>query len=896
MVTEQLNEGTDTLQSSISYILGANLENLTLTGTAAITGSGNTLHNVLIGNSGNNVMAGGGDADTLAGGGGDDAYLFSVGDGIDTIQDVATIGEGNRVLFGVGILQSDLTFTQDQAARTLTIQVGSSGTDQLILTNFDPTNANGSLVIETLVFADGNQASLASLFGGSINHVPMVVTPLANQTVPEDAPLSIGVPANTFADRDPGDLLTYSATVANGTELPAWLNFNATMRTFTGTPDDAQVGNLDLRVTATDSGNLTVSNVFTLTVTNVNETPIVSKPLADQHATEDAPFSFVVPTTTFADQDTIHGDALTYSATIAGGAPLPTWLSFNAATRTFSGIPLNDNVGLIKLAVKATDTGGLNANSTFTITVQNVNNTPMVANLIPDQHAMQGMTFNLMVAANTFADIDVGDVLTYSANRSSGAPLPGWLSFNPATRTFTGTPQAGDIGSLDVRVTVTDTGALSTNDVFAFTIAPSSGTSGNDILVGTAGNDLLDGLGGDDTLQGLEGNDTLIGGAGNDLLDGGAGTDSMTGGTGNDTYIVSTGDSVVETANNGLDTVQSNATWTLGSNLEVLTLTGTANINGTGNTLDNLLTGNSGANVLTGGAGNDVYVMSTGDTVVEGTGAGTDTVLSDVTTTLGANVELLILIGTNAINGIGNSVANTITGNNAANILNGGAGADILAGLDGNDTYIVDNAGDVVFEMANKGIDMVQSSVSYALAANVENLTVTSTMAINGTGNGLNNVLTGNSGANRLTGADGTDSLRGNGGNDTLNGGNGNDTFLFGQGEGQDLIQDNSGPVDKLFYDAGINPLDLIISRQVNDLRIAIHGTTDQVMIQNWYMGTTNRTEMIQAGNGQTLLSTRVDQLIQAMASFSQQSGLTWDQAINQQPAQVQSILAASWQ
>jgi Ca2+-binding RTX toxin-like protein len=282
--------------------------------------------------------------------------------------------------------------------------------------------------------------------------------------------------------------------------------------------------------------------------------------------------------------------------------------------------------------------------------------------------------------------------------------------------------------------------------------------------------------------------------------------------------------------------------------------------------------------------------------VIEGSNAGIDTELSDVTTTLSANVEFLVLTGTNAINGTGNNLANGITGNVAANMLNGGMGTDILAGLDGNDTYVVDHTGDLVIELANNGVDTVQSSVTYTLATNVENLTLIGTTAINGTGNTLDNFVLGNSATNVLTGANGNDTLRGGMGNDTMNGGSGNDTFLFGRGDGQDLLQDNSGGADKILYDAGINPLDLVISRQVNDLRIAIHGSTDYVSVQNWYSSSTNRTEAIQAGNGQTLLSTQVDQLIQAMAGFTSQTGLTWDQAISQRPQDVQTVLAASWQ
>ena len=174
--------------------------------------------------------------------------------------------------------------------------------------------------------------------------------------------------------------------------------------------------------------------------------------------------------------------------------------------------------------------------------------------------------------------------------------------------------------------------------------------------------------------------------------------------------------------------------------------------------------------------------------------------------------------------------------------------------------------------------------------------------------NGL--TLIGNAGVNTLTGTGlndvvngggGDDTLRGDLGNDTVNGGSGNDTFLFGSGDGQDLVKDISGSADKLLFDGGINPLDLVLSRQANDLRLAIHGSSEQITVQNWYTGSVNRTETIQAGNGQTLLSTQVDQLIQAMAQFTTDTGLSWDAASGGagdpgQQAQFQGIIAANWQ
>ena len=115
------------------------------------------------------------------------------------------------------------------------------------------------------------------------------------------------------------------------------------------------------------------------------------------------------------------------------------------------------------------------------------------------------------------------------------------------------------------------------------------------------------------------------------------------------------------------------------------------------------------------------------------------------------------------------------------------------------------------------------------------------------------------------------------------------------------VLISKSGSADKVSCESGINPLDLVISRQANDLRLAIHGSSDQITVQNWYVGTTNRIETIQAGNGDVLLSTQVDQLVQAMAQFTTDTGVSWDNAIAgggtpQQQTQFQGIITASWQ
>ena len=324
-----------------------------------------------------------------------------------------------------------------------------------------------------------------------------------------------------------------------------------------------------------------------------------------------------------------------------------------------------------------------------------------------------------------------------------------------------------------------DVGSYQRSHIVEFSLPAS--TDNADSLTGTPNADTLEGIGGSDSLVGL---------AGDDLLNGGAGADTLTGGAGNDTYVVDdAGDRVIEAAGGGTDLVQSSITYTLAAEVENLTLTGTAAINGTGNALANAITGNSannvlnggaGADTLTGGAGNDTYVVDdAGDRVIEAAGGGTDLVQSSITYTLAAEVENLTLTGTAAINGTGNALANAITGNSANNVLDGLAGADTLTGGAGNDTYVVDDSGDRVIEAAGGGTDLVQSSITYTLAAEVENLTLTGTAAINGTGNALANAITGNSANNVLDGGAGDDTLVGGGGRDLLSGGTGADLFRY---------------------------------------------------------------------------------------------------------------------
>ncbi|HAV4464771.1 putative Ig domain-containing protein [Acinetobacter baumannii] len=770
---------------------------------------GNTANNSLIGNSGNNYLDGRTGSDYMAGGAGDDYYVVDVTDTIITDEDGNTrIIDGDQV-------------AEDFDAGTDTIELWQDarfiGQDE----NGNPVLTNNYRLLEDNIENLVLKGSAKTAFGNGLDNI---ITSNAQDNYidglgGDDTYIYTkggGTDTYSFYD-DLSATNTLQIQGYNSSDVFAQKYGNSVYLSFKGTSDHIWLSNYYVADTESntykmdqiefDSGTVWSSSDIDTLVNRAanNHAPTVNAAIPIITSNQGAVFSYKFASNVIIDQDA--WDYLSYKITLttkdSNGQyePIPSWLSFDVTTQTLSGTPPSSVVGNLSFFYWGTDMYGYGTGTSFTLKVNPPNQAPTVLNPIADQSVTDAKAFNYTVPSTTFKDLD-GDTLTYTATLEDGSPLPPWLTFNASTNVLSGT-SPDYAGALNIKITAKDTANQTVSDIFKLTFVVQNLT-----VNGTSSIDTLYGASGNDTITGLAGNDVLYGQSGNDTLNGGTGNDTMYGGKGDDIFVIdSSTDIVNENANEGIDTVQSSITYSLGNNVENLTLTGTTAINGTGNALNNTLLGNSAINTLTGGAGddyldggagndkllgglgNDVYVVdSTTDTITENTNEGIDTVRSSVTYTLGNNLENLTLTGTTAINATGNALNNTLIGNSAVNTLTGGAGDDYLdggAGNDkllgglGNDVYVVDSTTDTITENTNEGIDTVRSSVTYTLGNNLENLTLTGTTAINATGNALNNTLIGNNEVNILNGGAGNDILDGQGGNDQFTGGTGSDTLIY---------------------------------------------------------------------------------------------------------------------
>lgn len=789
-VIELANGGTDTVASSINYILydpvtSNHIENVTLTGTANLTATGNSLRNVLIGNTGNNILSGGGGNDslrgnegndTLDGGTGSDTLIGGTGDDVyyvDHSQD--TVSEaGNGGIDTVWTSVSGYALSDDVENLNLGLGVAAGSGNSLgnILTgNASNNTLDGKTGNDTLFGGAGNDTLIGgsgadSMQGGAGDDVYRVdnIGDIAEETLAGSGGIDrVEITAHHVMGTGIENLLVLGSGDVGGTG-------NTLNNIMTGFKGDNLLNGMD--------GN-----------------------------------------------DTLYGDD--GEDTLIGGEGVDVFYGgegndlfvLDSATEVIFSA-LNDGIDTVQIAASYTlsehlenlildGTGHFSGtgNAAANRMTGNDGHNGLFAGSAND--SLFGGAGNDTLDGGTGADSMVGGtgndlyLVDHANDKVSESSASGGIDTVQSVISYA-------LGSNLEHLTLTGTANVN-----------ATGNSLANTLTGNAGNNLLFGDGGNDVLNGNGGNDTL---------DGGSCNDTMSGGTGDDTYVLSgSGDVIIELAGQGTDTVISAASLILAETFENLTLSGTAGLTGTGNAAANVLTGNSGANlltglagndtldggagadtldggtgndVMTGGTGNDLFIVdAAGDVVVEAAGGGTDTVQTVFTTTLAATLENLVLTGTANLNGTGNAAANILTGNSGHNLLtgldgndtlsggsgddtlDGGTGNDSMSGGTGNDIYYVDNIRDVIVESTSGGTDLVYTSASFTMATGLENLIMQGSANLNATGNSSANSMTGNAGHNSLSGGSGADTLNGGAGNDTLDGGTGNDSMVGGSGD-----------------------------------------------------------------------------------------------------------------
>ncbi len=829
-ITELANEGTDTVKSSVSYTLGNNLENLTLTGTNNIDGTGNDANNVITGNSGNNILDGGDGADTLAGGAGDDTYFADADDtitdtsGYDTVRTMAaafTAAMGVEAL--IGLSDSGQQLTGNSSNNVIT---GGDG-DDVIDGGTGSDTMSGGLGDDTYVVSiagdsvsegadagsDTVRAAISYVLGDNLEDLVLTAN-AANHNGTGNAldNMITGSDGNNRLDGMGGDdqmvggkgddtyivdaADTVTEIAGEGTDnvessATFTLGDNVENLTLTGTGDIDGIGNSGANTLKGNSGNNSLDG-------NGGIDRMEGGAGDDTYFT-DGDDTLVEAAN--AGTDTVVTTLASYLLAanfenLTGSLSTGQQLTGNASDNIIAGASGND---MIDGGAGADQMNGGDGDDIYV--VDNADDAVSEGVDEGDDEVRSSATF---VLGENIEELE----LTGSGSiDGTGNDLDNQIKGNSGNNVLDG---GGGIDTL-VGGAGDDTYVTDGDDILT-----EDNNGGRDRIVSNvtmvlavdfedltlSGFEAVDGTGNDadNDIVGNDGDNVLSGEAGNDVLTAGNGTDTLDGGTGNDTYIIDSNDTVNELADEGIDTIIIGSSYVLADVLENLTLSGTDAADATGNAADNIITGNSatntltggdgndtlsgggGADILSGGAGNDLYVTDGGDTINEVAGEGTDTVRSSASFVMSADLENLTLTGSSAINGTGNAASNVIIGNNSANQLKGGSGGnDRLEGHGGNDSFYV-NGGDTVVELAGQGTDRVYSTGSYTMASNVEYLMLMGSAVSNGTGNILNNVITGNSAANRLSGG---------AGNDTMNGGAGNDTFIGGAG--RDIMSGSTG-------------------------------------------------------------------------------------------------------
>ncbi len=856
--SEDVAAGQDTVIASVDHVLAENIEQLILRGDAVV-GSGNGGDNVLVGHAGYNRLYGGdgddtlvgrGGGDLLDGGAGDDSYLFGVGEGDVTAFDEA--GQ-DRLVIGSGLTSADVD---------VVLEDGGDGTNYVVVTirstgeTFTIENwHNAAWRIETLVFCCSNEViDLASLLERDENHPPIAGDD--SFVLAEDAGSLVVSAASLLTndvDPDAGDALEVSAiSAASAAGILLVREGDAIAYQAAGRFDWLAQGEAVVDTwtyVVKDARGETATATVSVTIVGENDAPVVAVPLSAQTAEEDAVFSFMVPAGVFADVDS--GDVLTLSAARPDGQPLPAWLSFDASTGTFTGIPANEDVGTIYVRVTATDTTGAAASSVFALTISNANDAPVAAgetvSLVEDSAAVV-LSGDQLLANDS--DVDAGDVLAIAAvdPLSASGVAVSFAGGNVSYDAGDGFNylREGEVARDSFGYTVSDAaGATAQAVVEVYITGINDAPVAVDDVLSTSANSVLD------ASVNLLANDSdpdrsTVLSALAQTQDGNWGT-LITSATGVAVYAVNAdaasvralaqGQVVVDTF--GYSVRDDGSTALADSGLLHVTVTGVNDAPVVAQALADRSVTEGAAFAITLPAGSFVDidngdVLTLSATLADGTAlpswllfsaatatfsgtapAGSPDLALRVTATdaYGAAVSSTFALVTQTAGGactgvtlVGTSGNDCLTGTNCNDVLDGSGGGDVMVGLGGDDTYHVDSNGarawwdpfgicatpaDTVVEQQGAGHDRVYASVDYVLAANVEDLHLNGSLHLCGTGNNLSNLVEGNVGNNTLGGGAGNDLLRGGRGCDTLVGGTGVD--ILEGGADSDTLRDGSG-------------------------------------------------------------------------------------------------------
>ncbi len=457
-------------------------------GAAPLAGGVDTID----GGAGSDVIIGGAGADDLTGGTGSDLFVYdALEDFGDLIRDFEAGASGDRILFN-GLIQ-----LVPGASAAAYISLTQSGSDTLVWLDRDATgplqpqvaatlkNVNLASIVQATQLLIGEEARVqASLENNaptaSDAAIPATEDTVASGTLPPASDLD-GDPVTYAKASDPGHGALTIAANGGYTYTPA-ANYSGS-DSFTYAVSDGRGG----------SSTYTVS----VTVNPVNDAPTLLAPAAlnliDTASNDVYLLEF---NGTLQGSDLDLNTALAYGiqgGTVAGGTATRSGtfgsLQVNVATGAYTFFP--NGPALQGVSANASESftvtvsdGSLSATAPYTVNIAGANDVPTLQTQIGDQNAAQGAAFLFQVPQNSFADRDTADVLSYSAALASGQPLPAWLTFNPGTRTFSGTPGPADPGNLNIRVTATDAASASVHDDFTLTIAPQTvpGTPGDDTL------------------------------------------------------------------------------------------------------------------------------------------------------------------------------------------------------------------------------------------------------------------------------------------------------------------------------------------------------------------------------------------------------------------------------